>query len=69
MNITSPKDLETAMTKGVNYPKGLLAWANEFGIEKTVSILDGLFSKYHDMRYRVCPLLLEMREKELKFEI
>jgi 3-hydroxybutyryl-CoA dehydrogenase len=69
MNLTSPKDLETAMTKGVNYPKGLLAWANEFGIEKTVSILDGLFSKYHDMRYRVCPLLREMREKELKFEI
>jgi 3-hydroxybutyryl-CoA dehydrogenase len=69
MNITSPKDLETSMTKGVNYPKGLLAWANEFGIEKTVSILDGLFNKYHDMRYRVCPLLREMSEKEIKFEI
>lgn len=69
MNITSPKDLETSMTKGVNYPKGLLAWANEFGIEKTVSILDGLFNKYHDMRYRVCPLLREMVARNLKFEI
>lgn len=69
MNITSPKDLETAMTKGVNYPKGLLAWANEFGIEKTVSILDGLYTKYHDMRYRVCPLLREMGDRNLKFEI
>ncbi len=61
MNICSEKDLETAMTKGVNYPKGLLAWANAFGIEKTVSILDGLFSKYHDMRYRSCPLLREIK--------
>ncbi len=61
MNICSEKDLETAMTKGVNYPKGLLAWANAFGIEKTVSILDGLFSKYHDMRYRACPLLREIK--------
>ena len=69
MNITTPKDLETAMTKGVNYPKGLLDWANEFGIEKTVSILDGLFNKYHDMRYRVCPLLREMGSRNLKFEI
>lgn len=69
MNITSPKDLETAMTKGVNYPEGLLALANEFGIEKTVSILDGLYTNYHDMRYRVCPLLREMKEGNLKFEI
>jgi 3-hydroxybutyryl-CoA dehydrogenase len=36
MNITSTQDLETAMTKGVNYPKGLLAWANEFGIDRAV---------------------------------
>ncbi len=69
MNITSPKDLEIAMTKGVNYPKGLLAWANEFGIEKTVSLLDNLYNKYHDMRYRVCPLLREMKENNEEFEI
>ena len=68
MKIASPKDLETAMTKGVNYPKGLLAWANELGIEKTVSILDGLFNKYHDMRYRVCPLLRVMVEKKTQFK-
>jgi len=69
MNICSEKDLEIAMTKGVNYPKGLLAWANEFGIEKTVSILDVLFNKYHDIRYRVCPLLSEMLEKNEIFEL
>ncbi len=69
MNITSPKDLETAMTKGVNYPKGLLAWANEFGIDRAVSIMDNLFNKYHDTRYRVCPLLREMVEFKRNFSV
>jgi 3-hydroxybutyryl-CoA dehydrogenase len=68
MGIATPKDLETAMTKGVNYPKGLLAWANEFGIEKTVTILDVLFNHYHDTRYRVCPLLREMSINKNQFE-
>ncbi len=31
-NIASREDIETAMTKGVNYPKGLLHWADELGI-------------------------------------
>ena len=26
------------MTKGVNYPKGLLAWADEIGIENVLTI-------------------------------
>jgi 3-hydroxybutyryl-CoA dehydrogenase len=26
LNIASAKDIDNAMTKGVNYPKGLLAW-------------------------------------------
>ena len=33
LNIGSPKDIDLAMTKGVNYPKGLLQWANEIGVE------------------------------------
>ena len=28
-SVAAPSDLETAMTKGVNYPKGLLAWGAE----------------------------------------
>ena len=31
MRVASPADIETAMTKGVNYPKGLLAWGDEIG--------------------------------------
>jgi len=69
LGIVSVKDLEIAMTKGVNYPKGLLQWANEFGIKRTVEILDDLFNRYHDMRYRCCPLLRDMANTDKTFDL
>jgi 3-hydroxybutyryl-CoA dehydrogenase len=51
-NIATAKDLETAMTKGVNYPKGLLEWASEIGTARVLSILDSLYELYHEERYR-----------------
>ena len=60
MNIASAKDIDLAMTNGVNYPKGLLAWANEIGIERCVTELDSLFNEYHEERYRCSPLLRKM---------
>jgi 3-hydroxybutyryl-CoA dehydrogenase len=50
--IASETDVDLAMTKGVNYPKGLLAWASELGYETVVKELDDLFHFYHDPRYR-----------------
>jgi 3-hydroxybutyryl-CoA dehydrogenase len=52
MNIATKEDIETAMTKGVNYPKGLLQWANEIGIANVVTQLDELYNQYHEDRYR-----------------
>ncbi len=51
-NIATAGDLETAMTKGVNYPKGLLEWAGEIGMSRVLSILDSLYELYHEERYR-----------------
>jgi 3-hydroxybutyryl-CoA dehydrogenase len=51
-NIASPEDIEIAMTKGVNYPKGLLAWAKEFGHENIKHQLDELYNFYKEDRYR-----------------
>lgn len=51
-NVASPEDLELAMTKGVNYPKGLLAWADEMGTAKVLGMLDSLYDLYHEERYR-----------------
>ena len=57
MNVASKEDIETAMTKGVNYPKGLFQWADELGLEKVLSIISGLFDEYGEDRYRPNPLL------------
>ena len=63
LNIASAKDIDNAMTKGVNYPKGLLAWADEIGIKWCVEKLDELYNEYHEDRYR-CSLILRKMNKE-----
>ena len=60
LNIASAKDIDNAMTKGVNYPKGLLAWADELGIKWCVEKLDALYNEYHEDRYRCSPILRRM---------
>lgn len=59
-NIASAADIDNAMTKGVNYPKGLLAWADEKGIDWCVKKMDGLYEIYHEDRYRCSPLLRQL---------
>lgn len=58
--VASKKDIDLAMTKGVNYPKGLLEWADEKGIENCVETLDRLHNEYLEDRYRCSPLLRHM---------
>tara|TARA_R110002073_G_scaffold279026_1_gene443253 strand:- start:550266 stop:551420 length:1155 start_codon:yes stop_codon:yes gene_type:complete len=66
-NIASAKDIDNAMTKGVNYPKGLLAWADEKGIDWCVSQMDALYNEYHEDRYRCSPLLRKMKRENTTF--
>lgn len=65
LNIASAQDIDNAMTKGVNYPKGLLAWADEKGIDWCVQKLDDLYNEYHEDRYR-CSAILRRMSKENK---
>ncbi len=57
LKVASRDDIDMAMTKGVNYPKGLLKWADELGIPLIVKELTGLKDFYEEDRYRVSPLL------------
>ncbi len=66
-NVASIEDIETSMTKGVNYPKGLLTWADEIGIKECVRQLDELFDYYRDPRYRCSPLLRNMSKENKTF--
>ena len=67
LNIASREDIDTAMTKGVNYPKGLLKWADEKGIEWCVKSLDALYDEYREDRYRCSPLLRRMKAEGKTF--
>jgi len=58
--VATKSDIETAMTKGVNYPKGLLAWANEKGLANVLKTLEDLQFEYGEDRYRPSPLLRRM---------
>ena len=60
LGVASKEDIELAMTKGVNYPKGLLHWADEWGIDVCVAQLDALYNRYREDRYRCSVLLRDM---------
>jgi 3-hydroxybutyryl-CoA dehydrogenase len=57
MRVAAPHDVETAMTKGVNYPRGLLAWGDEIGAPVVLARLEALQAEYGEDRYRPSPLL------------
>lgn len=67
LNIASGEDIDTAMTQGVNYPKGLLAWANEKGIDWCVQKMDALYDEYHEDRYRCSPILRRLNKNNIRF--
>ena len=67
LKIASAEDLDNSMTKGVNYPKGLLAWADEKGLDWCVEQLDALYDFYREDRYRCSPLLRSKASKNERF--
>lgn len=60
LGVANDEDLELAMQKGVNYPKGLLAWGKEIGYAKISETLQSLYEEYQEERYRQSPLLRKM---------
>jgi 3-hydroxybutyryl-CoA dehydrogenase len=67
MQVASPTAVDLAMTKGVNYPKGLLAWADELGAQWVLDRLEKLFAEYGEDRYRPNPLLRKVAREKSKF--
>lgn len=67
LKVASPEDLDLAMMKGVNYPKGLLKWADEIGLENVLLQLEDLFAEYGEDRYRPNPLLRKMVRENRTF--
>ncbi|MBL0170598.1 MAG: 3-hydroxybutyryl-CoA dehydrogenase [Gemmatimonadaceae bacterium] len=57
MGLASAADIETAMTKGVNYPRGLLSWGDQIGPANVLDELERLQREFGDPRYRPAPRL------------
>lgn len=67
LQVATKEDLDLAMTMGVNYPKGLLAWADEKGAAHWLARLGSLQEEYGDDRYRPSPLLRRMARSGARF--
>jgi 3-hydroxybutyryl-CoA dehydrogenase len=67
LGVASAADIDHAMTKGVNYPKGLLKWADELGMDTCVQQLDALYNDYHEDRYRCSVILRKMQQNKQTF--
>lgn len=67
MNVATIKDVDLAMTHGVNYPKGLLKWADEIGPQAVLDWLSALQVEYREDRYRPNPLLKRMVRNDKTF--
>ncbi|GMV53259.1 MAG: 3-hydroxybutyryl-CoA dehydrogenase [Chlorobi bacterium] len=55
--VAHPADIDNAMKLGVNYPRGLLAWADKIGLDVVLIVLEALHREYQQERYRPCVLL------------
>ncbi|MCZ4408846.1 3-hydroxyacyl-CoA dehydrogenase NAD-binding domain-containing protein [Cryomorphaceae bacterium 1068] len=67
LNISTREGIELAMTRGVNYPKGLFQWADELGIDEVLKQLEALQDLYGEDRYRPSVLLKRMVEEKKTF--
>lgn len=68
-NVASAVDVDLAMVKGVNYPQGLLHWADQIGPAQILARIDALYDEYREDRYRASALLRRMvREGRTFFE-
>jgi 3-hydroxybutyryl-CoA dehydrogenase len=55
--IGSAEDVDAGMVHGLNYPRGILAWADEIGLDHVLAVVDGLYEERREERYRAAPLL------------
>lgn len=55
--IATPEDIDAAVTLGLGYPTGPLAWGDVLGADNVLAILDALLAFYGDPRYRASPWL------------
>jgi 3-hydroxybutyryl-CoA dehydrogenase len=55
--VGGPEDIDTGMLHGLNYPRGILQWADAIGLDHVLAVLDALADERREERYRAAPAL------------
>jgi 3-hydroxybutyryl-CoA dehydrogenase len=55
--VGSAEDVDAGVVHGLNYPRGILHWGDEIGLDHVLVVLDGLYEERREERYRAAPLL------------
>jgi 3-hydroxybutyryl-CoA dehydrogenase len=55
--VGSAEDIDAGFLHGLNYPRGVLAWADQIGLDHVLGVIDALFEELHEDRYRAAPAL------------
>ncbi len=59
-DVALPKDTDTGMRIGMNYPSGPIEWGEKIGFNQVYAVLNALHNDLGEERYRICPLLKEI---------
>jgi 3-hydroxybutyryl-CoA dehydrogenase len=57
--VGSAEDIDTGMVHGLNYPRGILRWADTVGLDHVLSVLEALYDERREERYRPAPELTQ----------
>jgi 3-hydroxybutyryl-CoA dehydrogenase len=55
--VGSPADVDAGLVAGLNYPRGILGWADAIGLDHVTAVLGALAEEYGEARYRTAPRL------------
>lgn len=58
--VASAQDIDNSMKWGANHPLGPLELADLIGIDVCLSVMETLYVKFGDTKYRPCPLMRKM---------
>jgi 3-hydroxybutyryl-CoA dehydrogenase len=58
--VGSAEDIDAGMVHGLNYPRGILGWADTIGLDRVLTLLDALYEERREERYRPAPALTRL---------
>jgi 3-hydroxybutyryl-CoA dehydrogenase len=58
--VGSAEDIDAGMVHGLNYPRGILGWADTIGLDRVLMLLDALYEERREERYRPAPALTKL---------